>query len=300
VVPAKGLERVVEYRLISADRATALAETNPTITTKVGYVVRIVPPGRFTMGSERREQGRRPNEGMRAVTLKRPFYIGVTEVTNGQFRKFRSSHASGYVEKQTLDLDHHPVSKVTWQDAAAFCNWLSEQEGLPPAYEERDGALVLRQPVSNGYRLPTEAEWEYASRYAAPGKQTRYAWGDALPVPANVGNIAGTETGDWLPARFDEYRDEFQVVAPVGKFAANPLGLHDMTGNVSEWVNDFYLSFVAGTASVDPLGPAAGNRHTIRGSSWRSALASELRYAWRDSGDDGGQAIGFRVARYAD
>jgi formylglycine-generating enzyme required for sulfatase activity len=300
VVPAKGLERVVEYRLVSADRATALAESAPTITTKIGYVLRFVPPGKFTMGSERREQGRRPNEGMRQVTLKRPFYLGVTEVTNRQFRRFRPNHASGYVEKQTLDLDNHPASRVTWEDAAAFCNWLSEQEGLAPAYEERDGNLVLRQPVTNGYRLPTEAEWEYASRYAAAGKQTRYAWGDALPVPANVGNIAGVETGDWLPARFDDYRDDHQVVAPVGQFAANPLGLHDMTGNVSEWVNDFYLSFVAGAPSVDPLGPAAGNRHTIRGSSWRSALASELRYAWRDSGDDGGQAVGFRVARYAD
>jgi formylglycine-generating enzyme required for sulfatase activity len=272
----------------------------PTITTKIGYVVRIVPPGRFVMGSERREQGRRPNEGMRTVTFKRPFYIGVTEVTNGQFRKFRPRHASGHVEKQTLDLNTHPVSKVTWEDAAAFCNWLSEQEGLPPAYEKRDETLVLRQPVTNGYRLPTEAEWEYASRYAGPGKQTRYAWGDALPVPENVGNIAGTETGDWLPARFEDYRDEFQVVAPVGQFPPNALGLHDMTGNVSEWVNDFYLSFVAGGALVDPLGPAAGNRHTIRGSSWRSALSSELRYAWRDSGEGGDQAIGFRVARYAD
>jgi len=300
VVPAKGLARAVEYRLVSADRATALAESAPTISTKIGYTLRLVPPGTLTMGSERREQGRRPNEGMRQVTLKRPFYIGATEVTNAHFRKFRPNHASGFIDKRTVDLDNHPVSQVSWDDAAEFCNWLSAHEGLPLAYEQRDGRLALRQPVPNGYRLPAEAEWEYAGRYAGPGKQSRYAWGNGLPVAANVGNLAGVETGDTLPAKLDGYRDEFPVVAPVAQFEANPLGLHDLTGNVSEWVNDYYLSFVDGAASVDPFGAVAGNRHVIRGSSWRTALASELRLAWRDTADEANQALGFRVARYAD
>ncbi|MGH8284962.1 MAG: formylglycine-generating enzyme family protein, partial [Steroidobacteraceae bacterium] len=152
----------------------------------------------------------------------------------------------------------------------------------------------------NGYRLPTEAEWEHAGRYAGPDTHHRYAWGDALPVPPQIGNLAGTETGDALPATLEGYSDEFPVVAPVAQFAANPLGLHDLTGNVSEWVNDYYLSFVGGANAVDPLGPAAGNRHAIRGSNWRSALASELRLAWRDTADEGSQIIGFRLARYAD
>ncbi|MGH8284826.1 MAG: PEGA domain-containing protein, partial [Steroidobacteraceae bacterium] len=190
VVPAKGLERSVEYRLVSSDRATQLAESAPTITTKIGYELRILPPGTFTMGSGRREQGRRPNEGMRQVTLKRPVYLGVTEVTNAQFRKFRSGHASGHIEKRTLDLDNHPVTRVSWDDTAEFCNWVSAQEGLPPAYEQRDGRFALRQPVTNGYRLPTEAEWEHAGRYAGPDTHHRYAWGDALPVPPQIGNLA--------------------------------------------------------------------------------------------------------------
>jgi formylglycine-generating enzyme required for sulfatase activity len=300
VLPTQGLESAVEYRLLSADRATALAETAPVIKTRIGYELRFVPPGTFSMGSERREQGRRPNEGLRQVTLKRPFYIGTTEVTNGQFRRFRTNHASGYIEKRTVDLDAHPASKVSWDDAAAYANWLSSQEGLTPAYVERDGRLTLRVPATEGYRLPTEAEWEYAGRFAAAGKHRRYEWGDSLPVPQQIGNLAGAETGDELAARLDAYQDEFPVVAPVAQFPANPLGLHDFTGNVSEWVNDFYLSFVDAAAVVDPLGPASGNLHAIRGSNWRTALASELRLAWRDSGQEGSQAIGFRLARYAD
>jgi len=91
-----------------------------------------VPPGTFQMGSERREQGRRPNEALRSVTLQRPFYIGVQPVTNGEFRRFRAAHASGYIDRQSIDLDSQPVTQVSWDDAAEFCNWLSQQDELRP------------------------------------------------------------------------------------------------------------------------------------------------------------------------
>jgi len=300
VTPAAGLERTVQYHLAPADRAKALLETVPRIASQTGYVLRLVPSGTFQMGSDRREQGRRPNEGFRQVTLKRPFYLGVMEITNGEFRKFRPDHASGYIGRHSIDLDNQPVTQVTWDDAAEFCNWLSQRDGLPPAYEKHDNRYVLRRPVTTGYRLPTEAEWEYAARYAGPGQLRRFAWGDSLPVPEQVGNLAGAETGNSLDATLPGYRDDYPVVAPVGKFRSTSLGLHDMSGNVSEWVDDYYMSFVDPAPVTDPLGPDDGTRHVIRGANWKSATAMELRLAWRDAADAISPALGFRVARYAE
>jgi formylglycine-generating enzyme required for sulfatase activity len=300
VTPALGLERSVDYHLISADRAVALQESAPTLATKSGYALRLVPVGTFKMGSERREQGRRPNEGFHAVTLRRPYYIGVTEVTNLEFRQFRSDHVSGFIGKRSFDLDAQPAVQVTWNDAAEYCNWLSEREGLPPAYEKGGGKFVLKKPVTVGFRLPTEAEWEYAARFAAPGQLRRFPWGNSLPVVPHVGNLAGVESKGLLETILEGYQDEYPVVAPVGKFEPTPLGLHDMGGNVSEWVNDYYLSFVDPAAATDPLGPDQAALHVVRGANWKSAAVAELRFAWRDPADEASQTIGFRVARYAE
>jgi formylglycine-generating enzyme required for sulfatase activity len=295
VTPEKGLDRMLRYRLTSADRSIASV-----IYSQTGYMLRLLPAGTFSMGSERREQGRRPNEGFRRVTLKRPVYFGVTEVTNEQFRRFRPDHTSGVVDRHSIDLDDQPVTRVTWNQAVEYCNWLSERDNLPPAYAKKDDTYALSRPVSIGYRLPTEAEWEYAARYAAPGQFRRYAWGDALPMSNDVGNIAGTETGNSLPAAMSNYRDDYPVVAPVGKFKPTPLGLHDMSGNVSQWIDDYYLSFVDSAPVTDPLGPEEGTRHVIRGANWKSAAVTELRLAWRDGADGDSTTIGFRVVRYAE
>jgi formylglycine-generating enzyme required for sulfatase activity len=300
VTPAKGLDRTLQYRLMSEDRSRALAQTASTVYTQTGYLLRLIPAGTFTMGSERREQGRRPNEGLRRVTLKRPLYFGVTEVTNEQFRRFHPGHTSGVVDRHSIDLDDQPVSQVSWNEAAEFSNWLSERDNLPAAYEKKNDTYVLKRPVTIGYRLPTEAEWEYAARYAAPGQFRRFAWGDTLPVTNDVGNLAGAETGNSLPATLPGYRDEYPLVAPVGKFKPTPLGLHDMSGNVSEWIDDYYLSFVNSAPVTDPLGPQDGTRHVIRGANWKSATATDLRLAWRDGADGASTTIGFRVVRYAE
>lgn len=300
VTPAAGIDRKVDYKLVSSDKAIALQDSAPTVTTKGGYVLRLVPGGTFKMGSDRREQGRRPNEGSRSITLQRPYYIGVNEVTNAEFRKFRAKHASGYLDKHSLDLDGQPVAAVSWDEAAEYCNWLSELEGLPQAYEKRDGKFFLKRPVPAGYRLPTEAEWEYAARFVSPGKIQRFAWGDALPVVAQSGNVAGQETKGLLEAMIEDYRDDYPAVAPSGKFTPSPLGLHDMAGNVSEWTSDYYLSFVDGNAATDPLGPEPTSQHVIRGANWKSAAVGHLRFAYRESNEDGSDIIGFRLARYAE
>jgi formylglycine-generating enzyme required for sulfatase activity len=300
VTPAKGLDRTLQYRLTSEDRSTALAQTASTVYTQTGYLLRLIPAGAFSMGSERREQGRRPNEGLRRVTLKRPLYFGVTEVSNEQFRRFHPDHTSGFIDRHSLDLDDQPVIQVSWNEAAQYSNWLSERDNLPAAYEKKNDTYVLKRPVTIGYRLPTEAEWEYAARYAAPGQFRRYAWGDALPVTSEVGNLAGAETGSSLPATLPGYRDEYPLIAPVGKFKPTPLGLHDLSGNVSEWIDDYYLSFVDSAPVTDPLGPEDGTRHVIRGANWKSASATDLRLAWRDGADGANTTIGFRVVRYAE
>ncbi len=112
--------------------------------------------------------------------------------------------------------------------------------------------------------------------------------------------MAGQETGASLPANLPGYRDEYPVVAPVGKFKASPLGLQDLAGNVSEWMNDYYLSFVDSSAVTDPLGPDDGTRHVIRGANWKTAVATELRLAWRDVQENSSPTVGFRIARYAE
>jgi formylglycine-generating enzyme required for sulfatase activity len=297
---AAGLERTLEYHLIALSRVQALLERSPTLTTQGGYQLRLVPPGSFEMGSPPGEPGRRANETLRHIALDRPFYLGATEVTNGQFRQFRAEHSSGAISGRSIDHDSEPVTGVSWEDAAEYCNWLSEREGLPPVYDLKEGHHVVHRPFSAGFRLPTEAEWEYAARFAAPGKFYRYAWGDSLPVPEQAGNLAGAETSHSLPASLPGYRDAYPVVAPVGQFRPTALGLYDIAGNVTEWVNDYYSPKLNPAPGSDPFGPEAGIQHVIRGSSWQSASPSELRLAWRDGASDRSPTIGFRVARYAD
>jgi formylglycine-generating enzyme required for sulfatase activity len=239
------------------------------------------------------------------VTLTRRFYLGTREVTNAEFRRFRPGHASGFVDKRSIDLDGQAVTGVSWADAVQYCNWLSEQEGLAPAYEQKDGRWLLRTPMGTGYRLPTEAEWEFAARFAGAGRpQRRYEWGDALPPPAGSANLAGAEAVAALERVLDGWRDEDPAVAPTGRHAPSALGLLDMTGNVSEWVHDVYASFAEPGANTDPTGPVPGAqnaaRRVIKGSSWRTASYAALRPAWRDGRDGAANDIGFRIARYPD
>lgn len=302
VTPQPGFARLVEYTLLTPE-ARRTAHVPASVKLQSGVELLRIPTGSYQMGSSRREPGRRPNESQRKVTLQRAFYLGAHEVTNAEFRKFRGDHLSGIIGERSLDLDDQPVVNIKWRDAAEFCNWLSLQEGLPAAYVSKGEALVAAEPMTTGYRLPTEAEWEWAARYENGSATRRFAWGNTLPVGPKSGNYSDRSALELATAVIENYEDGFTVTAPVGSFAPNALGLYDLGGNVAEWTHDLYSSYVdldKGSA-IDPLGPASGGRaHVVRGSSWRTSSVTELRLASRESNEGRSEHLGFRVARYAE
>ena len=168
VTPRPGISRNVDVTLKTRSQEQAERQaggTAATRTTATGQRLRLVKPdASFRMGSSRREAGRRANENPRLVQLSRPFYLSETEVTNAAYRRFKASHDSGISEGVSLNDELLPVVNISWDDAARYCNWLSEQEGLAPVYAETNGRMQALSPVTNGYRLPTEAEWSYVAR----------------------------------------------------------------------------------------------------------------------------------------
>lgn len=270
------------------------------ITAANGYTLKLIQPGAFTMGASRREQGRRSNETLRKVRLRRPFYMGVSEVTNKEFKEFLSSHSSGFLKQHNLDRDDLPVVDVTWEQAALFCNWLSEKESLPPSYIEQDGKVVAADPLRTGYRLPTEAEWEYSARFKNNKTFMKYPWGDTFPPPPGSGNFADVSAKDLLANYLAEYNDGYVATAPPGAFKPNRFGLYDQGGNVSEWCHDYYAIYPYSSQEtyVDPLGPKDGKHRVIKGSSWRDGSISELRLSYRDYSQDKRQDVGLRICRY--
>ncbi|MFH1117271.1 MAG: formylglycine-generating enzyme family protein [Pseudomonadota bacterium] len=262
-----------------------------------------VPAGEFLMGSDESPESLAldyPNyprkrlvelkdeAPVHAVRITRPFYLGKYEVTVGQFRKFvetagyrpesEADGTGGYGYNATYDpaiteggdafegrdpryswrnpgfrqTDDHPVVNITWNDAAAMAEWLSRVEG-------------------RRYRLPTEAEWEYACR---GGTKTRYYAGNS---PSTLSAIANTFDASAAPywTRWKEFAlpedDGAAFTAAVGSFSPNAFGLYDMLGNVWEWVSDRYgETYYAESPLVDPTGPASGRRRVRRGGSWHT------------------------------
>ena len=304
VTPLPGVPQYLEITLKpeAEARAEAKAAATPPVVSRHDHELRLIQPGRLRLGASRREPGRRANEVLREVELTRPFYLATREVSNRQFREFNAGHASGMIGGNTLELDGHPVVRVTWDEAAAYCNWLSRLEGLPPAYVDDGGKLKAAVPMTTGYRLPTEAEWAWVARYGGGAAgPLKFPWGNSLPVPAGAGNYADESAAALLPGVVSGYNDQFPVTAPVDSFA-DARGFYHLGGNVAEWVHDLYAIRFGASQEVerDPLGPAEGEFHVIRGSSWMHSTVTELRLSFRDYGNEARPDVGFRVARYAE
>ncbi len=253
------------------------------------------------------------------VRITAPFYMGVCEVRLREFLMFYHAakyrleaerdgkpswgrNASGVLVESTTYrpwntgwemTQEHPAVYVSWNDAVAFCEWLSQKEGRK-------------------YRLPTEAEWEYACR---AGASTRYWCGDDPETLTRYANVADQDLKQKFPnsvfAQASEFpkvageipfpyinrRDGYVYSAPVGRFAPNPFGLHDMHGNVWEWCSDWYGEhYYDQSPGNDPQGPATGTQRVIRGGGWHS-VPSEVRCASRSSDQPDGRdyLVGFRV-----
>ena len=247
----------------------------PSVGDPAEYLMVRVPAGSFVMGSPGDEVGRDENEAQHPVTLSRSFWMGATEVTQGLWRSVMGSDPSKFYG------DARPVERVSWCDAVAFANRLSAREGLPAAYGGVDrcassnGTSVVWERSSVGYRLPTEAEWEYAARggeghaYAGSGSADAVAW---------------TSGNAWAQTQ------------AVQRKAANGYGLHDMSGNVWEWCWDLYGGY--GGASTDPTGAQSGPYRVIRGGSWFDGPAY-ARVAQRHSDEPGirDRDLGLRLVR---
>jgi formylglycine-generating enzyme required for sulfatase activity len=240
------------------------AQSPKTITNSIGMKLVLIPKGTFMMGSPASEQGRIHGETQHEVTISEDYYLGVFEVTQGQYEKVMGTNPS-YFQKRVIgksDSSMYPVEKVSWEDAVEFCKKLSE---LP---EEKKAGRV--------YRLPTEAEWEYACR---AGSKAAYSFGansKTLGDYAWFGESSGSQTH------------------PVGEKKANAWGLYDMHGNVWEWCSDWYGKYPKGSVS-DPSGPSEGWDRVGRGGGWRDEAAS-CRSAGRDAGGPSVRFSGFRVA----
>jgi formylglycine-generating enzyme required for sulfatase activity len=262
----------------------------------VGFV--LVSPGTFTMGSPEGELGRQGDEVQHEVTLTRGFYLGVTEVTQWQWKWHMGSNPSQF----DSCADDCPVEHVTWWQVLAYANAASSAQGLPECYSVEDCyelpagemcTVIVNAPGSDpygcqGYRLPTEAEWEYAYR---AGTTTAFYNGDITDTGFDDPNL---DAIGWYYGNSTPWGPH-----PVASKQPNAWGLYDMAGNVAEWTWDRDGTYPAG-AVTDPAGPPWGTLRVIRGGSW-DQKAGKARAASRDRDYPYGyvSSRGFRLARSA-
>jgi formylglycine-generating enzyme required for sulfatase activity len=240
------------FGILLPQTATSQDPPDKTLANSIGMEFVLLPAGTFTMGSEDGESDERPPH---QVTISRPFYLGKYEVTQGQWRAVMGNNPSLFQGDARL-----PVEQVWWSDVNDFIGKLNAKEG------------------GNRYRLPTEAEWEYAAR---AGSTSAYSFGNEV---SRLGEYA------W-------YRDNSGgKTHPVGQLKPNAWGLYDMHGNVMEWVQDWYGRYPAEPVT-NPQGPASGSHRMRRGGAWNSVAAvcrSTNRYSVPGFRDD---FLGFRLVR---
>jgi formylglycine-generating enzyme required for sulfatase activity len=206
----------------------------------------LIPAGKFMMGSPDSEQGRDSKEGpqrvgnegpQHEVVITKPFYMGATEVTQAQYEAVMGTNPSKFKGPM------NPVEMVSWHEAVEFCRRLSEKTGKT-------------------FRLPTEAEWEYASRV---GSKTRFSFGDS---DSTLGDYAWYKSNSGGKTHL------------VGRKKPNAWGLYDMHGNVAEWCADWYGSYSSGS-STDPQGAGSGRSRVVRGGAWFNVAPGTFRCAFR-------------------
>jgi formylglycine-generating enzyme required for sulfatase activity len=237
---------VLFYLLALLDQARAQAPNE--ITNSIGMKLLLIPKGTFMMGSPESEERRRPQESQHDVTLSKDYFLGAYEVTQSEYKQVMNKNPSFVQGGKIRDSSRHPVEQVSWNDAVEFCKRLSE---LPE--EKRAGRV---------YRLPTEAEWEYACR---AGSKTAYSFGESSKALDDYAWYDGGSN---------------RQTHPVGEKKPNAWGLYDMHGNVWEWCSDWYGQYPKGAVS-DPAGPKEGSARVQRGGGW-VGLAAVCRSAHRD------------------
>lgn len=285
--------KILMYEVLQTELAAQVAEAPVRYENTVGSTMLLLQPSNFEMGAPRHEQGQRANEFQRQVEMTLPFYASVNEITHAEFKLFKPNHTSGMNSSE-------PATNVRWLEAAAFCNWLSQRENLKPFYQLESSGYRGVNRDSNGYRLLTEAEWEWLARRANKQNQTIFSWGDDDVVPPRAGNIADETARGVTRFYVPNYTDGFARAAPVMSFPVEPSGLFDLTGNVREWVHDFYSLQPPSSGEIEknPLGPSYGDGHVVKGSDWQSGTRSTLRAAYREGAVDAADTIGFRIARF--
>ena len=262
-----------------------------------GYEMARIEPGEFWMGSPSDEEGREDDETRHKVRITKGFVMGSTEVSQALYQAVMGENPSlSKYKGSSLVGPEKPVQNVSWLDVVAFCNRLSEQEGLEPAYRI-SGETVTWDRSANGYRLPTEAEWEYAARAGGSNRYSGTSDDSSVCQYGNVSNPSAKSRFDWSWDVFS-CEDGAQVASDVGSYQSNGWGLYDMTGNVWEWVWDWYGEYPSGTVT-DPVGPSTGSLRVVRGGSWLN-VARLVRVALRYIYDPGVRSncfLGFRLAR---
>ena len=302
ILPKIGFSQQITVELLPENAAAGLpapSSYESILHTSSGHKLLLIEPSPFTMGAPRREPGRRANERERTVIMKRPFYLSEKVVTNQEFRQFNGSHNSGAAANLSLDGDNLPVVNISWEEAVQYLNWLSGLDNLTPFYREQGNSFVAVSPPTNGYRLPTEAEWSFAARQAGSSTTQRFPWNGTFPPRQVSGNYGDLSAAGILARVIQDYNDSFAVTSPVASFPPNKGGFYDIGGNVAEWCHDYYAASSAALSNEpDPLGPDSGTHRVIRGSSWRDAAITELRLSYRTYHREARDDVGFRIARY--
>ena len=245
----------------------------------------LISGGAFTMGSKNDEPEREADEVLHEVTVS-SFYMSKTELTQGEYQSLMGNNPS---ESKGDDL---PITNITWYDAIRYCNELSKSAGLTPCYTVSDG-VVAWDRSADGYRLPTEAEWEYAAR---ANTDTPFSFGDyPKDEDVNCYNAYGYNngaSGSWVNGYLEHS-------VSVDSYNANGFGLYNMHGNAGEWVWDWYDDYKT-EAQTNPTGPESGKNKLVRGGGWND-FPKHIRSAYRSAypADAPLYSIGMRVARNA-